>query len=365
MSNKLNRIAVSGFKSIKNIDVEIMDLNVLIGPNGAGKSNFIGVFKFLREIIEKRLQLYTGVNGGANKILHYGSKVSPELKVILDYKPDNYEFTLLPTVDDTFIFEKETLLFDMGPSQSPNLYTRYDNTGERESRLSDTIYKDSLAVPSIIQSSLLDYRIYHFHDTSIDAVVKKYNDITDTIYLKENASNLAAFLSYMKMTSEPHYQRIVEIIRLIVPYFKDFVFRPNPFNVSTIRLEWQDCNSDMTFNANDLSDGSLRFICLATLLLQPNIPGLILLDEPELGLHPSAINLLGSLIRKASIRSQLIISTQSVSLVNEFKPENILVVENAGGSSSFKRLSADSYISWLENYTLGEIWEQNIFGGKP
>jgi predicted ATPase len=187
----------------------------------------------------------------------------------------------------------------------------------------------------------------------------------DMFYLKGDASNLAAFLNYMKSDNEKHYDRIVKTIQLVVPYFKDFVLRPNPFNKSTIMLEWQDKNSDMIFNANDFSDGSLRFICLATLLLQPELPSLILLDEPELGLHPSAITLLGSLIRKASKKAQIIISTQSVNLVNEFEPQNILIVENKGGSSTFTRLDEGSLDSWLKLYSIGELWEQNVLGGKP
>jgi len=364
MAHKLNRIVIDGFKSIKHLNIEINDLNVLIGANGAGKSNFISLFKFLRELIENRLQIYTGVNGGANKILHYGGKTTSRLHVALDFKPNYYEFSLLPTANDSFLFENEHCYFNT--SIGGKLYKENINNGGAESRLEEVVKERKYgSVPKYVFNVLKNWRLYHFHDTSSDAGVKKSGDSFDMFYLREDASNLAAFLSDMKQNNEQHYYRIVKTIQLIVPYFKDFVLRPNPFNKSTVMLEWQHKNSDMIFNGNNLSDGSLRFICLATLLLQPELPSLILLDEPELGLHPSAIILLGSLIRKASKRAQVIISTQSVNLVDEFEPENIIVVENNDKGSEFIRLSNNKLDSWLKKYTIGELWEQNVLGGKP
>jgi predicted ATPase len=365
MSHKLKRIFVEGFKSIKTLDIAINDLNVLIGANGAGKSNFIGLFKFLREIIETRLQIYTGINGGANKILHFGSKVTKNLHIALDFSPNYYEINLLPSTNDSFIFKYEICYFDTNSSTNKR-YRENINNGGSESKLESESKKINWAtVPKHVLNVLKDWRLYHFHDTSPDARVKKSGNILDSDYLKGDASNLAAFLYSMKNNNQKHYDRIVDTIQLIVPYFKDFVFRTNPVNSGSIFLEWQDKNSDMVFNANDLSDGSLRFICLATLLLQPILPSLILLDEPELGLHPSAITMLGALIKKASIKSQVIISTQSVNLVNEFEPKDIIVVENKDGQSSFNRLDNENLDSWLENYSIGELWEQNVLGGKP
>lgn len=363
MAHKLNRILVEGFKSIKKLDIEMNDINVLIGPNGSGKSNFIGLFKFLREVIETRLQVYTGVAGGANKMLHYGNKTTRKLHVSLDFDPNYYEFSLLPTANDSFLFENEFCYFK---TSADTLYKENINNGGSESKLEETVKKTSIgSVPKYVLDVLRSWRLYHFHDTSAEARVKKSGDASDMYHLRGDASNLAAFLYYMKLVNEKHYDRIVKTLQLVVPYFKDFVLRNNPLNKSTIMLEWQDKNSDMIFNANDLSDGSLRFICLATLLLQPELPSLILLDEPELGLHPSAITLLGSLIRKASKRAQIIISTQSVNLVNEFEPQNIIIVENKNSHSTFNRLDQSNLNSWLEKYSIGELWEQNVLGGKP
>jgi hypothetical protein len=209
--------------------------------------------------------------------------------------------------------------------------------------------------------------VYHFHDTSDSAKAKKTAQINDNLYFKEDASNLASFLFLMQEAYSSHYDRIEKTIALVVPMFSEFVLRPDPLNPETIRLEWLSKNSDHIFSASDLSDGSLRFICLCVLLLQPQPfrPDLILLDEPELGLHPSAIQILGGLLKKTSHFSQLIVSTQSADLVSCFEPEDIIVVKSNEGKSSFERLAEEELKDWLTEYSLGEIWEKNIIGGRP
>jgi predicted ATPase len=164
-----------------------------------------------------------------------------------------------------------------------------------------------------------------------------------------------------------YYRNIVETIRLVAPFFDDFVLRPSPLNPDKIRLEWREKGSDAYFNAHALSDGTLRFISLATLLLQPpdQLPTTILLDEPELGLHPYAINVLGGLLRSTALDTQIIVSTQSVTLVNQFDPEDLVIVERENGASIFRRPDETEIEGWLEGYSLGELWEKNVLGGRP
>jgi len=214
-------------------------------------------------------------------------------------------------------------------------------------------------------STLADCAVYHFHDTSDTANVKRLQAINDNVKLRHDAGNLAAFLYKLKKTSPKHYKLILNIIRQVAPFFGDFHLRPFPENPHKIQLEWTEKGSDYPFIANDLSDGTLRFISLATLLLQPQMPTTILIDEPELGLHPYAISILAGLFRVASQRCQLIVSTQSLNFVDEFEARDVIVVDRENGQSVFRRLEEEKLKSWLEEYTLGELWEKNVIGGRP
>lgn len=361
--HKLKEIRVEGYKSIKQQVVPIGNMNVLIGQNGAGKSNFISLFEFLKDIIEARLQYIVQKAGGAEQLLYYGSKETKKIHFLLDFAPNLYEIYLQPSANDSLFVEKEQCGYwrDAG-NNTHTLYWSVSTTAREESNLS--LIKRS-RVQDYAYDVLKDWRVYHFHDTSDSAGMKKYASIANSEYLFDDASNLAAFLYILQKNESEFYDRIVKTIQLVVPFFKNFVLRPNVLNPETIRLEWQDKFSDKIFTAASLSDGSLRFICMATLLLQPKLPKLIILDEPELGLHPTAISILAGLLKKASVRSQVLISTQSVNLVNEFEPENVIVVDREEGSSVFKTLDSEKLEEWLNNYSLGDIWEKNVIGGMP
>jgi predicted ATPase len=364
---RLKFVTVQGFRSLADVRLEIRPLNILIGPNGAGKSNFVSLFTFVRNIVNGQLQLYTGVRGGANKLLFYGTKTTPKMELAFDFPPNHYRIQLVPTTADRFVFGYEACSFDM--DYAPGTYGQNINSGGEESRLGRFAIQPQASVPKHVLHALQGWRVYHFHDTSAAAGVKQSVPRYDNLVLKEDASNLAAFLLEMRdnEAKTAHYKRLVRTIQLVIPFFKDFLFRPATNDSQTLQLEWQDHNSpDTVFNAHDLSDGSLRFICLATLLLQPELPKLILLDEPELGLHPSAIHVLAGLLRRASDRATVIASTQSVNLVNEFDPDDIVVVDrDEKGASTFSRQHNEQLKQWLERYSLGELWEKNVMGGTP
>ena len=362
-NHKLKEIRVEGYKSIKQQTVPIGNMNVLIGQNGAGKSNFISLFKFIRDIIDARLQFVVQKAGGAEQLLFYGSKETAKIYFRLDFAPNLYEVILAPTLNDTLFVEIEQCVNSRDERDDQGmLYWRTSTIAQVESSL-QKIYRNQSQEE--VFNFLTNWRVYHFHDTSDSAGMKKYSSLADTRFLFEDASNLASFLYVLQAGSPDFYDRIVKTIQLVIPFFKNFVLRPNALNAETIRLEWQDKFSDKIFTASSLSDGSLRFICMATLLLQPKLPPLIILDEPELGLHPTAISVLAGLLKKASVRSQVLISTQSVNLVNEFEPENVIVVDREEGASVFKTLDSEKLAEWLNNYSLGDIWEKNVIGGMP
>lgn len=368
----LERIVIEGYKSIRELDLELKPLNILIGANGAGKSNFISMFQLLNAMIEQRLQIYTGTIGAAS-LLHFGAKVTEQIRVrlwfsileTLAYKGDaEYEAIWLLTNENTLIFDREAVYTES--ANDPGFVDKGRYTGgHRESQIIDEADTPVQQALNDVINTLQSWKVYHFHDVSREAKIKQTGDIDDNEYLRPDGSNLAAFLYRLQETERPHYDRIVKTIRLVAPFFQDFDLRPSRLNPEKIRLEWREYGSDEYFNAHTLSDGTLRFMCLTTLLLQPELPSVILIDEPELGLHPYAINLLANMLQSAATQTQVIVSTQSVPLINQFTPEDIIVVDREGRQSVFKRLDAAALDHWLDEYAIGELWEKNIIGGRP
>lgn len=374
MSETIKRLTIEGFKSIRNLeDFEPRALNLLIGANGAGKSNFVGFFRLLRELIEQRLQIaLQTTEGGADACLFMGPKVTQRFAAKLYFGDNGYEFALVPTVDNRLVFAEETTVFkgDRGTSR------HHLGSGHTEAKLKDL--KDEpgrrgakRGVPHYVYEAISSWVVYHFRDTSLSAGVRRQKPINDNAALRTDAENLAAFLYGIRQTFPEIYSQIRDVVRLAAPFFDDFNLRPVPTNPDLIQLEWLQKDSDYPFLANQLSDGTLRFICLATALLQPFPPPTMFFDEPELGLHPYALTLLGNLFKQAAgqdgslVSRQVIISTQSAPLLNEFAPEDVVVVERHQGESVFRQLNSADLAEWLDEYTLGELWQKNVLGGRP
>jgi|NGEPerStandDraft_6_1074524.scaffolds.fasta_scaffold37402_1 predicted ATPase len=372
MGEPIKKLTIEGFKSIRKLeDFELRALNVMIGANGVGKSNFVGFFRLLRELIEQRLQLALVTEGGADACLFMGPKVTQQVTAKLFFGDNGYQFALKPTVDNRLVFADEATFFKgyYGPLRGSL------GSGHTEAKLKDL--KDEPGstakhgVPYYVFEAVSSWVVYHFHDTSATAGVRRQGPINDNESLRPSAENLAAFLYRIRETYPHTYERIRDVVRLAAPFFDDFKLRPVPTNPELIQLEWLQKDSDYPFRASQLSDGTLRFICLATALLQPSLPSTILFDEPELGLHPYALTLLASLFQQAarsygtSISKQVIVSTQSAPLLSEFTPEDVIIVERAQGQSTFRRLESADLSEWLQDYTLGELWQKNVLGGRP
>jgi predicted ATPase len=356
-SNQLSRIELLGYKSIKECTLELGNLNIFIGANGAGKSNFISFFKLISQILLKELQLYVGRSGGPDALLHYGRKETEVISTKLYFGNNGYFFNLEATQDNRLMFRRESFYWNMN---GENLLGIGHFESLAESGTGTGIDRNVLP-------PMKSWQIYHFHDTSDTAKVKQLHGFNDNLFLRQDASNLAAYLFYLKSSFPIDYKRIVTTIQLVAPFFGDFILRASPANHEKIELEWTEAGHDIPFKAHELSDGTLRFICLATVLLQPDelMPSTILIDEPELGLHPYAITVLASLIHSASADHQIIVSTQSVELINEFEVEDLVVVDRVNGASTFNRLNEKELIQWLDEYSLGELWKKNLLGGRP
>jgi predicted ATPase len=361
----LEKIRVEGFKSLRETSLDLPSLSILIGGNGSGKSNFVQVFGLLNEIVQGNLQNYVRRQGGPDSLLHFGQKVTERLKINLQFGQNAYRITLLPSQDDSLFFEEEVCEFWLGPTKSPNPYVESMGSAHIESRLAEGAKRKPGKVASHVLRSVQSWKVYHFHDTSPTAKVKQVCSIDDNESLRSDASNLAAFLWRLRDQHPAQYAQIVGAIRSVAPFFDEFQLREIPRSPGQTRLEWREKGSTTYFNAHSLSDGTLRFICLATLLLQPYLPTTVLLDEPELGLHPYAIHVLSALLTSASQRTQVIVSTQSVTLVNQYEPEHVVVVDRREGQSVFNRATEPHVGAWLEEYGLGDLWEKNVLGGRP
>ncbi|MFN7920337.1 MAG: AAA family ATPase [Bryobacteraceae bacterium] len=360
----VDTLTIEGFRSIRKLEkFPMRPLNVLIGSNGAGKSNFVAFFRLLRELVEQRLQLALAkTEGGADGCLYLGPKVTQRLFAGVSFGRNGYKFALEPGSGNQLVFADESVFFRGDYTREP----RSLGSGHAESKLKRFAQlKDP--VPSYVYQGISSWVVYHFHDTSLLSGVRREHEIHDNESLRHDASNLAAFLYRLGETDRGCYEHIRDVVRLAAPFFDDFKLRPSVSGAeSRIRLEWTQKGSDYPFQPHQLSDGTLRFICLATALLQPAAPATLIVDEPELGLHPYALALLGDLVAKAkTAKRQVILSTQSSLLLDCFEPEDVVVVERSGAESTFRRLEAADLSEWLDEYSLGELWQKNILGGRP
>ena len=367
---ELDYITIKGFKSIASVErLELRPVNVVIGANGSGKSNFIGAFSFLHEIREGRLNEYVRTAGGAEQLLHFGSKVTKSIQLGVSFRDsiNRYSLDLVPTPDDSLVLLKEIVSFwdksryPEGPFEK-GLSAR---EGGREAGISDPNLKGG--TPDWVRTRLGRWRLYHVHDTSASSPLRKTAKTHDNAFLRPDGSNLAAFLYLLQEKFPDAYGLIRGSVQRVAPFFDDFLLHPDPFNEDSIRLAWKHKNSDQYFGASALSDGTLRFVLLATLFLQPEkyVPSVILVDEPELGLHPYAVTMLASLVKQASARTQVILSTQSPLLLDHFEPEDILIAERTNGGTTITRLETAPLENWLDEYSLGQLWEKNELGGRP
>jgi len=383
---KLKHIEVSGFKSIKEMKLDLGPLNVLIGANGSGKSNFLGAFGLLKAgtdfdkmrefIIGKERASSQGATGAqgaigpqgefiigkgrASSLLHFGPEVTSEVVFALTFETENGEYkyrqrliygapdTLVPAEHEVSCPEGAIGLLGFHPG-IPGAADSYE-----PARVAEKAF-----------ALVNGLTVFQFHDTSEKSRIRRGCYVEDNQQLKPDAGNLAAFLYMLRNTRREYYRRIVETIRQAASFFDDFDLATQKGDTQNILLNWKERGSDYLFGPHQLSDGTLRFMALVTLLLQPEPPDVIIIDEPELGLHPYAINILASLVRGVATERQAILATQSALLVDQFEPEDVVVTERAGPETTFKRLDPQALAEWLKEYSLSELWEKNVLGGTP
>jgi predicted ATPase len=367
----LKELTLKGYKSIRRLEkLELGKINILIGANGAGKSNFISFFKLLSWMTaasDDRLQFFISQSGGANSLLYDGAATTPQIEATLSFETDkgtnDYSIRLFHAAPDTLIFADEKYRFSDRSFSTVRQWSTL-GSGHREAKLVDLAEQGNVTAKTILHL-MRRCRVYQFHNTSANARVRlTYPNINDNRYLKEDAANLAPFLWRLREYETSSYRRIVETIRQITPFFADFVLEP--LNNALI-LQWKERGSDLVFGPHQASDGTLRVMALISLLLQPedDLPDVIILDEPELGLHPYAISVVAGLLQSVSYKAQVILATQSTNFIDHFEPEDIIVVDRINRESQFHKLIPQDLQDWLAEYSLAELWEKNVIGGRP
>lgn len=399
-ANALHSITIRGFRSLRSVGGEpyvagspgfaigglrLRPINVVIGANGSGKSNFLEVFAFLRAVRLGHLRNYVGRVGGADQILHFGRRTTPELTMEVWFRQtapswfSGYRIDFEATESDGLLPSWETFLiwnrdqypkpFDAGrgPTAPPAGEAAVSLPAEPDENPVPGTAVFSLRARELAREHLGSWRRFQFHDTSAASPIKKTWSLDDNRFLRPDGGNLAAYLYRLARTHPKSYRLIRKTVALVAPFFEDFQLEPLALNAEKLRLEWRHRGSEDYFGASSLSDGTLRFMALSTLLLQPVElrPKAILIDEPELGLHPYAIGLLASMIRSASVDTQVIVATQSPILLDYFEPEEVLVAERKDEETKLRRLETEPLKEWLEDYSLGQLWEKNELGGRP
>ena len=365
----LDQVTIRGYKTIRELrDFRLGRINVLIGGNGSGKSNFLGLFHLISNLANGTLRVHVKKSGGPDALLSGGSKSTSQIDAHLVFKggEDQYRFSLVAANQD-LVFGKEwfkptepAFLNDIPPMEFPLVGEGTPLRGGGFESLLPGRYQ-----PGFLES-LKSWRKYHFQDMGRLAGPRKSVPVRDDRMLKPDGSNIAPYLFRLSREHPEAYRRIVQDVRFAVPHFGEFRF-PDTDREGHVSLEWcPKHDSDTTMGPSELSDGTLRYICLSTLLLQPPElqPSLILVDEPASGLHPFAITLLAEMIRAIEGDKQVIVAAQSVQLVSEFEPSDIVVTETEDGLTTFNRLDESQLGDWLDEYSLGALWLMNHLGGR-
>lgn len=380
---RLERIRIAGFRSIRDMGegLELGPVNVVIGANGAGKSNLVAFFSMLNFITSKSLALWVSQHGGATDQLYYGHQTRPLLEAELAYSGgrgvNRYGLRLFHGAPDRFVFADEQMSWRAAGRSDPLQMSL--GSGHTESRVPERADMHGASAEKrtaeAVRALLDRTQVFHFHDTSANARVRQSWSLADARYLKHDGGNLAPFLLQLREGARETYDRVVGIVRLVVPFFGDFVLEPTVAGGDSLILRWRERGSDREFGPHQLSDGTLRFMLLATLLLQPahTRPPVIIVDEPELGLHPAAVEALASMVYEVASGggAQVILTTQSASLLDAFRAEDVVVAsrvpEGTTGryESKFARLEPEALSEWLADYSLSELWDKSVIGGRP
>ena len=369
---RIESVHIEGFRSLREVTLRPSPgITVLVGSNGAGKSNIFRFFDMLHSMLtDRRLGIFVGLEGGASHQLFHGRQRAPRMKGEIGVRTEaglnEYAFTLTRGRENRFHFTDERYRFSR-PENRTDTEWRHLQNGDGEARLREAAQSAEdnghREAARTVTELFRHIKAYQFHDTSKDSSFTNHCHVTDSFRLWSNGGNLAAVLHRMRNEDERRYEELCGQIGRVLPVFERFAIQEEN---QYVILRWRARNSGV-MGAHLTSDGSLRFFALMTLLSLPSaqLPKVILLDEPELGLHPAAIALVAGMIRSLATERQVIIATQSPLLVDEFGLEDVRVLDLRDGETVAKAVNPDEYRVWLDDYGAGGLWMTNLLGGNP
>ena len=371
----IEHLRVRGFRSLADVELSpVAGANVLIGANGSGKSNIVHFFTMLSWMLKsRRLAEFVSREGGADDQLHGGNDTTPRLEAEIRIRTvtgrNDYLFSLMYAHPDQLLFSDEAFRYsrdDFG-TEAPWIHL---GAGHREAQIVRAGQGNFERLAANQQTArmvthlLRNCAAYQFHNTGPTSAFKKTWDAGDNAYMRTDGGNLAAILYRLEHKDLDRYEIICRHIRRVLPGFDCFQIEEQ---YGKVALRWRSPLLNKTYGAHLTSDGSLRFFALVTLLNLPRemLPGVLVLDEPELGLHPKAIALVGDMIRAMAESRQIILATQSPLLVDVFNLDQVVVLELRDGRTEVNRLPPQEFRAWIGKFSVGEMWQKNLLGGRP
>ena len=385
--NIFERIRVQGFRRLRDVDLKLRPLNVLIGANGSGKTSLLDVFSLLsasaRGELKRSIRDIGGIDsnltvlrdfkgykthlagfeldrrGCGDQIVTYVISLSP--------KGNTYQIpeeSLTHTDDTIALFrpyidkvQGDVIYYEQGDKLSPISEFRQD---EFESALSQAprVSRETMA----FQASLASVTHYHVLDVSSRAPVRLPQQLREAKLPGQNGEDLAACLYWMRETDPDRFETIEDTLRVAFPSFERLNFPP--VAAGLLAITWKERDVKHPFFMHQLSEGTLRFLWLVTLLYSPGLTEVTLLDEPEVSLHPELLSVLAGCLREASQRTQLIVATHADRLVRFLTPEEVVVLDMEDGATTATRADELDLGAWLSEYTLDQVWQNGRMGGR-
>ncbi len=379
--NVLEHISVRGYRRLLSLDLEMRPLAVLIGANGVGKTSLLEVFSLLAASAKGQLAPKSSEYGGLGEILTRDRAQNLEIGLRMSVPQHNPLEYYLRVNSQGYSYEisSETLTQNSKGKSQPFMHInsqavniQYYDIGNRrlvrpnwhynpfESSLSQV--PKMFAEPESLRQKLASCTFYGALNVHPNSPVRLPQQMRPVSLPGANGEDLVACLYYLRETDLDRFEVIEDTLKIAFPDFEKLSFPP--VAAGTLAMTWKDRNFSQPFYMNQLSEGTLRFLWLATLLLSKELTAITLIDEPEVSLHPQLLSLLAGLMREASQRTQLIVATHADRLVRALQPNEVLVADQEDGVTTMAWGDTLDLERGLSDYTLDELWSMNILGGR-